>query len=179
MPGGAGYQRAVNDGRPPNGPFNQRLAIPGGPSRFDGPSDGPGSPRPPNSPMAPGTPSSPGGRVNPYHAPSEKPSVITNSRVELPAAAYQLDRTGSVRNIVLTSFVMSRSLSAQFEDLSIEDLKYRSRSQASDLKFLKLGMALSKELLRVLYSCRRRQVASCGACISRSQVRLLSCSLPT
>jgi eukaryotic translation initiation factor 2C len=126
MPGGAGQVRAATNGQPPRGgPFNQRLGNPGGPSRFDGPSEGPNSPRPPMSPSRqqggrPGTtgqqtahpgnpaqnPFGPGIGYDPARITApKKESVITNTRVELPSSAYQLDR--SVSRQVFANFLFS------------------------------------------------------------------------
>jgi hypothetical protein len=104
MPGGAGQYRAAGQGQQPNPhqffPNMQRF-DPADPRRFDGPSEGPGSPRPPMGPgmqqgSRPGTPGQnpfgPSLRYDPARMSApKKESIITNRRVELPSAAYQLD----------------------------------------------------------------------------------------
>ena len=108
MPGGAGQYRAAGQGQQPqSNPNIQRFANLPAPGRFDGPSEGPGSPRPMsghNTPR-PGSPNKQQGQgargPNPfqqgpgYDPAKSKESVITNRRVELPSAAYQLDRSVS------------------------------------------------------------------------------------
>ena len=120
MAGGAGAQRAQHV-RPPgnfnggnsdnqqqptplnNGNQNQnnggrQNTGPAGYGGFDGPTDGSGTPR--QNPFGPGLGFDPA-------KPAKKESVITNTRVELPASAYLLNK--EVSRSICSRYVLSHS----------------------------------------------------------------------
>lgn len=177
MAGGAGQQRAATHGQhPQGGPHNQRFGNTSGPSRFDGPSEGPGSPRPPMSPSKqqshrPGGPPSqspfgPGLGYDPAKPAPKKESVITNTRIELPSAAYQLDRTVSkYPSLTSSSITVMLELALSKSFYCIEVLKYKSKTSPNPSSKVRRRRVLAdiQSSRSVLLSCElRNQLAFSG-----------------
>ena len=96
MAGGAGANRArqmhnENSGQSQQPKHQRNMRGHGGPAPYDGPASQPSSQhgdQPRQNPFPPG----PG--YDPAKPAAAKPSIIMNTRVELPVAAYALDTNG-------------------------------------------------------------------------------------
>jgi hypothetical protein len=93
MAGGAGANRARQSHNPTPGQFQPSgvTSARGGPAQYDGPGSQTSSQH--GDPVRQ-NPFGPGLGYDPAKPPEQKYSIITNTRVELPFAAYALDANG-------------------------------------------------------------------------------------